>query len=160
MCHGKLNQGYRYSAVTSPTGARRAALREHVRVFFGGSVEQLMTTLLRQESWTDAELDALRAEIDRVRRERKARSPHRRPACMTESNADGRGRPSCSRTDALPYLVKARRQATSVGRYGLTREPHTWNAHDLKGREQAAGRGPWNGHREQATAQRDAIKSP
>jgi hypothetical protein len=30
-----------------------------------------MTTLLRQETWTDEELDTLRAEIDRVRKERK-----------------------------------------------------------------------------------------
>ena len=31
----------------------------------------MMTALLRQEEWTDAELDALRAEINRVRKERK-----------------------------------------------------------------------------------------
>jgi hypothetical protein len=30
-----------------------------------------MTTLLRQETWTDEELDQLRAEIDRVKKERK-----------------------------------------------------------------------------------------
>jgi hypothetical protein len=31
----------------------------------------MMTALLRQERWTDEELDALGAEIERVRRERK-----------------------------------------------------------------------------------------
>ena len=39
--------------------------------FFGGSREQLMTTLLAQEAWTDEELDALQAQIDRVRKERE-----------------------------------------------------------------------------------------
>jgi len=62
---------YIYSATTSPTAARRAALQQYLRVFFGGSREQLMTTLLKQESWTDEELDTLQAEIERVRKERK-----------------------------------------------------------------------------------------
>ena len=49
----------------------RAALRDYLRVFFGGSRGEMLTTLLRQESWTDAELDALRDEIEKVRGERK-----------------------------------------------------------------------------------------
>jgi predicted transcriptional regulator len=65
---------YIYSATTSPSTARRAALQQYLRVFFGGSREQLMTTLLQQESWTDAELDTLQAEIERVRSE-KERKP-------------------------------------------------------------------------------------
>jgi hypothetical protein len=32
----------------------------------------MMTALLNYESWTDEELDALQAEIDRVRKERKS----------------------------------------------------------------------------------------
>ena len=62
---------YVYTATTSHTAARRAALKQYLRVFFGGSPGELMTTLLRQESWTDDELDTLRAEIDRVKKERK-----------------------------------------------------------------------------------------
>jgi BlaI family penicillinase repressor len=62
---------YIYSATTSPAAASRAALRQYLRVFFGGSLGQMMTALLRQEAWTDAELDTLRAEIDRVRTERR-----------------------------------------------------------------------------------------
>jgi predicted transcriptional regulator len=62
---------YIYSATTSPAAASRAALRQYLRVFFGGSLGRMMTALLRQEEWTDAELDALRAEINRVRKERK-----------------------------------------------------------------------------------------
>jgi hypothetical protein len=32
----------------------------------------MMTALLTQESWTDGELDALQAQIDRVRKERQS----------------------------------------------------------------------------------------
>ena len=63
---------YIYSATTSPASARKAALQQHLRVFFGGSLGQMMTALLNHESWTDEELDALQAEIERVRKERKA----------------------------------------------------------------------------------------
>lgn len=63
---------YMYSATTSPAAARRAALQQYLRVFFGGSREQLMTTLLKQEAWSDEELDALQAEIERVRKDKKS----------------------------------------------------------------------------------------
>jgi hypothetical protein len=56
--------------VTSPAAARRTALKQYVRTFFGGSLGEMVTSLLRQESWTDAELEALHAEIARVRQER------------------------------------------------------------------------------------------
>jgi predicted transcriptional regulator len=69
--HQEDGARYIYSATTSPAAARRAALQQYLRVFFGGSREQMMTALLRQERWTDEELDALGAEIERVRRERK-----------------------------------------------------------------------------------------
>ncbi len=58
---------YLYSPTTSRATARRAALQQLVRVFFQGSPQQTAAALLSQESWTDDELDALRAEIDRVR---------------------------------------------------------------------------------------------
>src|SRR5688572_11046407 len=67
--HEEQNLRYVYSVTTSPTAARRAALQQYVSVFFGGSREELMTTLLTQESWTIEELDALQAQIDRVRKE-------------------------------------------------------------------------------------------
>lgn len=69
--HTEDGPRYMYSATTSPATARRAALQRHLRVFFGGSLGQMMTALLNQESWTDEELDALQAEITRVRKERK-----------------------------------------------------------------------------------------
>jgi predicted transcriptional regulator len=63
---------YIYSATTPPATARRAALQQCVRVFFGGSAGQMVTSLLEHEAWTDDELDALQAEIERVRKERQA----------------------------------------------------------------------------------------
>ena len=57
---------YVYSATTSHTAARRAALQQYVRVFFEGSLGQMMTTLVRNEQWTGEELDALREEIERA----------------------------------------------------------------------------------------------
>ena len=70
--HTEDGPRYMYSATTSPTSARKAALQQHLRVFFGGSLGQMMTALLNHESWSDEELDALQAEIDRVRKERKS----------------------------------------------------------------------------------------
>jgi predicted transcriptional regulator len=63
---------YIYSATTTPAKARRAALQHYLGVFFGGSLGQMVTSLLSQESWTDEELDALQSEIERIRKERKA----------------------------------------------------------------------------------------
>ena len=62
---------YVYSATTSPATASRKALKQHLSTFFGGSIGEMATALLRQEEWTDAELDALHAEIQRIRKERK-----------------------------------------------------------------------------------------
>ena len=70
--HTEDGPRYIYSATTSLVSARKAALQQHLRVFFGGSLGQMMTALLNHESWTDEELDALQAEIDRVRKERKS----------------------------------------------------------------------------------------
>ena len=69
--HTEEGLRYIYSATTSPATARKAALQQHLRVFFGGSPGQLMTALLTQERWTDEELDAIQREIERVRKERK-----------------------------------------------------------------------------------------
>ena len=65
---------YVYSATTSPAAAKRSALQQYVQTFFGGSLRQMMTALVADGSWSDEDLDSLRAEIDRVRKERKQRS--------------------------------------------------------------------------------------
>ena len=62
---------YVYSATTSHTAARRAALKHYVRTFFEGSLGQMMTALVRNEDWTGEELDALREEIERARKGKK-----------------------------------------------------------------------------------------
>jgi len=69
--HAEQDGRYIYSARTSAARAGRAALQQYLRVFFGGSINDLMTTLLREQAWTDAELNALQDEIERVRKERK-----------------------------------------------------------------------------------------
>jgi predicted transcriptional regulator len=62
---------YLYSATLSPSAAKRTALRQYVQTFFGGSMRQMMNALVADASWTDADLDGLKDEIDRVRAERK-----------------------------------------------------------------------------------------
>jgi predicted transcriptional regulator len=62
---------YIYSATTSTAAAQRTALQQYLQTFFGGSLRQMVTSLVGEASWTDEELDALRGEIDRVRKERK-----------------------------------------------------------------------------------------
>jgi BlaI family transcriptional regulator, penicillinase repressor len=62
-----------YSATISPVVAKRTALQRYLETFFGGSLSQMMTALVSEASWTDAELDAIKAEIDRVRKERTKR---------------------------------------------------------------------------------------
>jgi len=60
-------------ATVSSGSARRAALQQYVRTFFGGSLGEMMTALVRHENWTNEELDALQAEIERAKKERKRR---------------------------------------------------------------------------------------
>ncbi|MGE3404561.1 MAG: BlaI/MecI/CopY family transcriptional regulator [Vicinamibacterales bacterium] len=61
---------YVYAPTVSRTAARRDALKQYVGTFFGGSLGTMVTSLVRQESWTDEELDALQAEIERARKEK------------------------------------------------------------------------------------------
>jgi len=71
--HQQEGQRYVYSAKTSPGAVKRSALQRYVQTFFGGSLRQMMTALVAESSWTDEDLAALRAEIDRVRKDRKQR---------------------------------------------------------------------------------------
>ena len=67
-------EGLRY--VYSPTATRASAQKKAVsrlmRVFFGGSPSAAAAALLKQEQWSDAELEALRAQIDQVRKNRRS----------------------------------------------------------------------------------------
>jgi len=62
---------YVYAPTASRTSARQDALRKIVRTFFRGSPGQTAAALLKQENWTEHELDELSTEIARVRKERK-----------------------------------------------------------------------------------------
>jgi predicted transcriptional regulator len=62
---------YIYSPVTSRTTAQKKAVSQLMRVFFGGSASEAAAALLKQESWSDDELEALRKEIDQVRKNRR-----------------------------------------------------------------------------------------
>ena len=59
---------YIYSATMSPAVAKRTALQQYLHTFFGGSLRQMMTALVREGSWDDDDLDALKAEIERARK--------------------------------------------------------------------------------------------
>jgi BlaI family transcriptional regulator, penicillinase repressor len=63
---------YIYSATTAPGTAKRNALQHYLGVFFGGSRGQLVTALLQDEAWSDAELDELEQVIARARKERRS----------------------------------------------------------------------------------------
>jgi len=54
-----------------PAIAKRTALQQYLQTFFGGSLQQMMTALVAEASWTDDELGALKDEIELVRKERK-----------------------------------------------------------------------------------------
>jgi predicted transcriptional regulator len=62
---------YLYSATVSPSRAKRTALQQYLHTFFGGSLKQMMTALIAEEAWSNDDLEALRAEIDEVRKGRK-----------------------------------------------------------------------------------------
>lgn len=72
--HQQEGLRYMYSATISPAAAKRTALEQYLRTFFGGSLRQMMTSLVAEASWTDEDLDALKKEIDRVRKERNQQS--------------------------------------------------------------------------------------
>jgi hypothetical protein len=66
-----------YSATSSPIVAKRSAVEELVMTFFKGSAMHLLTSLVRQGTWSAEELDALEAAIERARNQRPQRSGRR-----------------------------------------------------------------------------------
>ena len=62
---------YVYSPVTSRTAAQKKAISQLMRVFFRGSASDAVTALLKQEQWSDSELEALRHQIDQVRKQKR-----------------------------------------------------------------------------------------
>jgi predicted transcriptional regulator len=68
--HHEEGLRYIYAPTKSRAAAQRNALRNLVHVFFGGSPGETATALLKQENWSDEEIDALSAEIEKVRKGR------------------------------------------------------------------------------------------
>ena len=69
--HSEEGLRYVYSPTRSRASAQRKALEKLVRVFFSGSPSQTVTALLKQEAWTDEEFNALTAEIENFRKNRR-----------------------------------------------------------------------------------------
>lgn len=62
-----------YSATVSQTAAQRSALRQYLQTFFGGSLTRMMRALVSESSFSAADLEGLKREIDeRVRQERRS----------------------------------------------------------------------------------------
>lgn len=68
--HTQEGPKYVYSATVSPATAKRTALRQFAQTFFGGSLAQMVTALVRQGSWTQEELEELKAEVERAQKEK------------------------------------------------------------------------------------------
>ena len=62
---------YVYIPTISRTAAQRKAVSQLVRVFFRGSPGDTAAALLKQEDWTDEELDMLTDRIEQVRKSRR-----------------------------------------------------------------------------------------
>jgi predicted transcriptional regulator len=69
--HNEEGLKYVYSPTESKGAARRKALDQLIDVFFGGSPGQTVAALLKQEKWTNEELDQLHAEIEAAREKRR-----------------------------------------------------------------------------------------
>ena len=72
IAHRIEGMRYVYAPTMPPSTARKAAISQLVTVFFGGSPKDTATALLKHERWSDDELDALRSQIDSVRRSRRS----------------------------------------------------------------------------------------
>jgi len=71
--HREEGLRYVYEPTTPKTAARKSALGQMVDVFFGGSPIETASALLKHTSWTNDELDALSAAIEKARKERTRR---------------------------------------------------------------------------------------
>lgn len=70
--HREEGMKYIYSPTIPRGTARRSAMRRLVDVFFEGSARQAASALLKDEKWSDEDLDRMAAEIERLRKERRS----------------------------------------------------------------------------------------
>jgi len=64
---------YLYAATTPPGRAKRAALQQFVRTFFGGSLGDMVTALVHDDALSAEEIERLHEELGRVRAKRGRR---------------------------------------------------------------------------------------
>jgi predicted transcriptional regulator len=69
--HREEGLRYVYYPTKSRAVAQRNAIDKLVRTFFGGSARHTVTALLKHENWTEEDLEALRSEIEQVRKDRR-----------------------------------------------------------------------------------------
>ncbi|MEM6930082.1 MAG: BlaI/MecI/CopY family transcriptional regulator [Myxococcota bacterium] len=69
LAHDSDGPRYVYFATTPPEVAGRRALRHLVHTFFGGSVDQLVSTLIDDDEIDDDTLDALTKLVEDKRRD-------------------------------------------------------------------------------------------
>ena len=70
--HREEGVKYIYSPTIPRGTARRSAVRRLVDVFFEGSARQAASALLKDEKWSDEDLDRMAAEIERLRSGRRS----------------------------------------------------------------------------------------
>ena len=63
---------YVYSATASPRVAKRNALQQYLDTFFGGSLQQMLTALVRDGSFEEGDLEALKQEIAKAKKDKKS----------------------------------------------------------------------------------------
>ncbi len=69
--HREKGLRYVYSPTIARATARRSAQRNLLMTFFEGSPGQAVTALLKDEKWSEEELDHLVAEIEKARKDRR-----------------------------------------------------------------------------------------
>jgi BlaI family transcriptional regulator, penicillinase repressor len=69
--HKEKGLRYVYAPTTPRATARKSAVKKLLEMFFDGSAGQAMTALLKEEKWSEDELNDLAAQIDRARKQRR-----------------------------------------------------------------------------------------
>jgi len=72
--HQADGRKFLYSVTTPPAVAKKTGLQQYLQTFFGGSLARMMTSLVADSSFSEDELDALSAEIERARKDTRSRA--------------------------------------------------------------------------------------
>jgi BlaI family transcriptional regulator, penicillinase repressor len=69
--HKEKGLRYVYAPTMPRSAARKSAVKKLLDMFFDGSAGQAMTALLKEEKWSDDELNEIATQIERVRKQRR-----------------------------------------------------------------------------------------